>query len=98
MEQTPSREAAPSDRRKSAASEKNRASKPARNHPCEKSFDPPPRRLHFARMLLSFPSFNERRGSQVVRPGSAKPLSAGSIPAPASNQVYIRVYGRLGEF
>ena len=31
------------------------------------------------------PVRRQRRGSQVVRSGSAKPLFAGSIPAPASN-------------
>jgi hypothetical protein len=33
----------------------------------------------------SLPFAVERRGSQVVRSGSAKPLFAGSIPAPASS-------------
>lgn len=36
----------------------------------------------------------KRRGSQVVRPGSAKAVFAGSIPAPASNPVFIRVFER----
>ena len=46
--------------------------------------------------LHYLPALILRRDSQVVRPGSAKPLSAGSIPAPASPPVFIRVAGSAG--
>ena len=42
--------------------------------------------LDRTRQPSSFRASSHWRGSQVVRPGSAKPLFAGSIPAPASSQ------------